>query len=134
MEKKKVIETIVRLASKIGADPRNLPTFENTQYDGRPNIEFLGQYFQYAIQERNTALKSDLFTDLNGLLYQVFKDITFQMAMDDEVAHRVPGVDSRRLIFTKQLELLKELNSDWSKRVEKEQVDQLSVFPFNDTI
>ena len=129
MKKDEVIESIARLARKVGADPELIPTFENPDYNGRPNIEFLGRYYQYSIQEGNTELKRMLCTDLDGLLYEIFKDVTSEMASRYELAHRTPGVDFRRLQFSKQLELLEILNSDWSQRVQKDQLSILKVAP-----
>ena len=132
MRKEEVIKLIERLAEEVGADPNLLPTFENPQYNGKPNIEFLGRYYQYTIQEGNTELSRMLFTDLDGLLYEIFKDVTSVMASRYELAHRVSGVDSRRLQFRKQLELLESINSVWSQRIQKDQLSILKVVPFAD--
>ena len=132
MRKEEVIRLIERLAEEVGADPSLLPTFENLQYNGKPNVEFLGRYCQYTIQEGNTELNRMLFTDLDGLLYEIFKDVTSVMASRHELKHRIPGVDSRRLQFRKQLELLESINPIWRQRMQKYQSSILKVVPFAD--
>ena len=62
------------------------------------------------------------------------KDITFSMAVDYEVANRVPHADFRRLLFAKDLELLGSLKPEWCERKREYYDAVLAQYPFNDEI
>ncbi len=66
------------------------------------------------------------------LNYWLVSELTFEMALDYELAHRRENVDSRRLLFEKHLELLARANPEWSlaKRTEYDAV--LALHPFQD--
>ncbi len=128
-----VINRIKDLADKIGVDYRYLPSIVNSKHDGHPTIiEINGQY-HYVIKERNIEYKRLVFLNENDLLYQVFKDISFEMATDFELDQRIENQDSRRLILKKQLEILTLLNPKWGKRVKKEHRKIISQYPFDDS-
>ena len=56
------------------------------------------------------------FESLDGLLEQIFDDITFGLAFSYELKHRIEGQDCRIIGFAKQIELLERLDLDWAHR------------------
>lgn len=51
-------------------------------------------------------LEDICFDNLDKLYYEIFKDITFSMAMQYELVHRQKGKDFRRILFAKAEELI----------------------------
>lgn len=60
--------------------------------------------------------------------------VTFWMAVDFEFKNRVKNQDSRRLIFTKQIELLNKANLQWADRKHQEIAEILKENPFIDEL
>jgi Immunity protein 63 len=58
--------------------------------------------------------------------------VHFSMACDDERRHRVAGQDFRRLLFSKQIQLLEALSHDWATRKASELQETLARHPFDD--
>src|SRR4051812_13048892 len=56
--------------------------------------------------ERGRELEHRTTSDLDELLYWIFRSLTFSMSWDYEVRHRREGEDSRRQAFAKQIELI----------------------------
>ncbi len=54
--------------------------------------------------------------DLDTLLYWIFANLTFSMAVEYELAHRVEGQDFWVVLFRHQAELLSKLNTNWVVR------------------
>ena len=80
-----------------------------------------------------TAYGNQTSTDnLEEFLYLIFQELTKQMGHIYEVEHRNPKLDSRRIAFQRQLEILESLNGDWKKRREKEIEELLHWYPYND--
>lgn len=105
------------LAATIDAPSRLLPTYGTSEDFARPHIEARDDgLMAWVVIERGTELERKTTYSRDELLYWVFVMVTFSMAADHEVAHRVDGEDPRRLLFTRQLELLAELNPDWATR------------------
>lgn len=108
------------LAGVIGASSKLLPTFGRSEDLARPHIEEHHGSFAWVVVERGQELDRKATSDRDELLYWIFADVTFTMAGDRELAHRVPGQDSRVLLFTRQIELLDRLSHNWSQRYRSE--------------
>ena len=122
-----------QLAAKINAPAHYLPTFSSPIGDATPNIEVddFGLY-HYVISERGNEYDRKMTSDLNDLLYWIFSSVTFSMAADYELKHRIEEQDFRRILFRRQRELLKSLNEEWEERERKEHEYILSNNPFDD--
>ena len=125
-------QRIRRLAARIGAADRELPTFGYSEDGARPHVEVTAQRLHYVVVERGEELERRTTRDVDELLWQVFADITFSLAGRFELAHRVPGQDSRRARFAKQVELLETLSPVWAKRRSEEHTVILASHPFDD--
>jgi len=120
------------IARIINAPRDLLPTFGSTRDFGNPHIEVDKKNYHYVIVERGIEWERSTTQNLNELLYWIFNDVTFQMACDYEVKNRVNNQDFRRELFRKQLEFMKNINSDFSKKLEEEIREILKNHPFND--
>lgn len=128
------IQNIVnQLAERINAPTSLLPTFSTPIGDATPNIEVdsLGLY-NYVISERGNEYKRNITSDLNDLLYWIFADVTSSMSSDFELKNRIEEKDCRRIMFTKQEELLGLLNKEWEEKEKKEHKSILNNNPFDD--
>ena len=104
-----------RLAAILGSSPGAGPTYGVSEDFARPHIEVNATY-DYVIVERGQERDRKSFDSLDGLLEQIFDDITFGMAFSYELEHRIETQDCRVIGFAKQVELLERLNPDWAAR------------------
>jgi hypothetical protein len=88
-------------------------------------------WWYYVIAERGHRDET-LALDTDHLMYLIFKDITFEMAVQHERHHRAEGLDTRRLMFARQEELLGLLNPKWEQRQREEHNRILWSHPFRD--
>ncbi len=121
------------LASRINAPKNLLPTFSAPIGDATPNVEVGNSgLYHFVISERGTEYERKTTPDLDDLLYWIFSSVTFSMACDYELKHRIEGADSRRTIFARQQDLLGLLNKNWEARVREEHGSILKINPFDD--
>jgi hypothetical protein len=116
----------------IGAPGSLLPTYGNSR-DAHPNIELSDTgILSYEIYERGQQVKMEYALDVDHLLYIIFRDITYSMALDYASKYDDPNVDNRRTQFDYQLELLRRLNPKWQQKEKEYQKAIALQFPFKD--
>ncbi len=124
---------IERRAALIGAaSDWSLPTYGQSSDFARPHIEVDQRGYHFVVVERGRELKRKTSPDLDELLFEVFQSVTFSLACEYEVAHRVRGQDFRRLMFARQVELLSQLSPQWAQRRAEEHQQILGDHPFHD--
>ena len=123
-----------RLRALIGAPADLCPLSPAMRGDGSPFLRVVADGYIYANEERGHVYNERKTQDLDELLYWIMKNITFSMAVDYEVANRVPKTDFRRMLFAKDLELLGSLKPEWRERKQREYDAVLAQYPFNDEI
>ncbi|HEX8744531.1 MAG TPA: Imm63 family immunity protein [Thermoleophilaceae bacterium] len=111
---------IFDLAGVIGASRDELPTFGHSEDMARPHVEKREGKLALVVVERGQEQHRRETEDLDELMYWVFEGVTFSMACEWELRHRVEDQDSRILLFTKQLELLERLSRRWAERYREE--------------
>jgi hypothetical protein len=121
-----------RLAALVGVGPELLPTFGHSEDLARPHIEVDATGYHFVVVERGKEQSRHTTTDFDDLLYQIFQDVTFALAINYELAHRVERRDCRRLIFQRQVELLSQLSNDWGRRRATKHRTILRLHPFDD--
>jgi hypothetical protein len=121
-----------RLATKINATENLLPTYGSSEDGARPHIEIDSHGYHYVVVERGEELSRITTDDLDKLLYHVFEGVTFSLACEYELKHRVENQDSRRLIFKHQVELLSLLSSKWGEMEARDHERILRQHPYND--
>lgn len=102
------------------------------RHDGSAHVEVVGDLYNYVVTERGSEFERRPAADKDELLYWLFADVTFSLACDFEARHRISGEDSRRQLFSKQVELLKHLKAAWAEREQKEHEQILAEHPFQD--
>lgn len=123
---------VSKLAAKIDAPPNMLPTFGYSQHTGHPHVEVDSKSYHYIIVERGQEFEHQITSDLDELLYRIFVNITFELSVTFELAHRVENKDHRRIMFQHQIELLSMLSPLWAKRETQEHERILEKHPFDD--
>ena len=123
---------VARLAKRVSAPSNAYPTFGYTADFGRPHIEIESRQYHYVVVERGAEVLRESTSDPNELLYWIFEGVTFSMACAYELAHRIPGQDFRRLMFSKQVELLSSIDPDMARRGKDEIAKTLRNAPFDD--
>lgn len=120
-----------RRAALIGAPAALLPTYGRTEDGARPHLEVNEAGYHYVVVERGVELERMTTRDLDELLYAVFQSVTFSLACQFEVRHRIEGEDCRRQMFRCQEELLQKLDPWWARRRWQEHQDILKRHPFS---
>lgn len=105
-------------------------TFDTPLGDGTPFVELEYGQFSFIISERGEELKK-ITGNADKILAEVFNGITFELACKFELNNRITGQDSRRLIFSKQIELLSLLDKNWASLRFHEQENILKNIPWN---
>lgn len=125
-------DAITRIARIIQAPDKLLPTYSSSIDGGHPHIELDLHGFHYVVVERGHEFERRTTRDPNELAYWVFDSVTFSMAADFELRNRKELQDCRRMMFQKQLELLKELDDSWMERKKRDHEAVLKEHPFDD--
>lgn len=123
---------IDRLAAQIGAPDNLLPTYRYSIDGAHPHIDVDLNGYHYVVVERGQEISHVTTHNLDELLFQVFKDITFELACAYELKHRVQHQDFRRLLFQYQIELLSMLSPKWSEIENQEHEGILQDHPYDD--
>ena len=131
---KKIKKQVDKIADLISAPTNSLPTYGYSRDMAYPHIEIdrLGR-LHYVVIERGQEYKRVTTTNLDELLYWIFDSITFSMACDYELKNRKDEkLDSRRVMFAKQEELLGIINPLWKDKHHLEHLKILEKHPFDD--
>lgn len=124
-------QRVRRMAKELDAPANYLPTYGRSREDGTPHIEINGAY-DFVVSERGKEFERRSSSDIDELLYWVFRTVTFSLAADYECGHRRAGEDSRRQLFAIQLDMLKKLSPDWAEREDAYLRGVLRQHPFQD--
>jgi hypothetical protein len=121
------------LALQISVPANLLPSYGQLTEEGHPCIEVdeLG-FMLYILSERGDTYEKKITGEIDDLLYWIFTRVTFAMACDYEMNNSISDKDARRIIFSKQEELLGKLNDKWRQMKNTEHQSILKTHPFND--
>lgn len=129
-EKRSEIESEMRrLADKIAIPEAALPGYD--RFHEGIHIEHDGMY-HWVVVERGVEIVRRTTLDFDEFLFWVFESISNAIATRYAMKHRVSGEDFRRKLFSKQLELLGRLSSEWKSREENTISKILESNPFRD--
>jgi hypothetical protein len=123
---------VERLAATIGVSSVALPTYGCSADFGRPHIEVSDLQYHYVAVERGMEISRVTTFDFNELLFRIFSDVTFHLAVEFELKHRLDMQDCRRIIFDCQIQLLSTLFPAWADRELANHVKILEASPFDD--
>lgn len=127
-----VREKVIELGKLIDAPRNKLYVFDVEGSDGRYHLEFHGDEYHYISTERGEELDRFVTKNFDNLLYKIFKHITSSMAFSYELNNRVQNQDSRRIAFSKQIELMSKINESWRDKMEQEIARTLQNAPYED--
>lgn len=125
------IEAPLYVLPTIEGFPEQLHTFGRRMGFGHPHIRRQGDGLCWEVRERD-GLSEERFTlSEDEVLYWVFSDATYIMAVEQtDHADGRPG--SRVALFEAQLRLLKSLDEGWCTKRKAEIADILSRYPLRD--
>lgn len=123
---------VKQLGEIIETAPHLFPTYGYSKDFAYPHIEVDSTGLHYVIIERGQELQRKTTNKLDELLYWIFDDITFSMSSDFELKNRDESKDCRRIIFSKQEELLGSIYPEWKRIAESEHKEILKRNPFDD--
>ncbi|RUO80211.1 hypothetical protein CWI84_06140 [Idiomarina tyrosinivorans] len=118
----------------IGAPESLLVVHDSPQSDGTPYVKIVDGFCFYISTERGLEISKKKASNLDQILYFIFSRITKRMASDYELRNRIPHQDCRRIIFEKQISLLKKLDESWASRRQQEIVSTLINHPYDDEL
>jgi len=125
-----VRKKVAELGQLINAPMNKLYVFENNE-EGY-HLELHGDEYHYILSERGQELDRFVTKIFDDLLYKIFEHITSSMAFSYEFDNRVLNQDSRRIAFTKKIELMSAINESWRKKIEQEIAKILQNSPYDD--
>jgi hypothetical protein len=120
-----------KIAEHLSAPKKHVLFAETPQHDGSAHVEYEGNELLYVITERGSRFEERRTRDPKELLYWLVSDLTWNMAVDYELNHRIENEDCRRQIFSKNSEYLNSINVDWAARKKSEYDTILTDHPFN---
>jgi hypothetical protein len=101
-------------AAVIEAPLSALPGF-SPQDAAVPFVRVTDGVLHWIVVERGEELQHRETRDVREWLYWVFDAVTWNLASQWELRHRIDYVESRLSIFCKQLELLAKLDDSWAR-------------------
>lgn len=120
------------LAQKIGAPQNILPTYGYSEQTARPHVEISSLTYSYVVAQSGQEVSRYATRDIDQLLYKIFIDVTFGLAITYAEKNRIENQDIRRSAFQRQVELLTLLSPQWGERQTQEQAQILKQAPFDD--
>lgn len=123
---------VSEIAKKINAPISEVLTFGISRDDGTPCVQIEGENYYYIARDRDVLTIQKQTDDIDELLYWVFCGITSEMAEEYAVKHPVNQRFSRKVKFTRQLDLLEQINMVWARKREQEIKEILHQYPYVD--
>ena len=103
---------------------------DSPTHSGAPHVEIVNDKYHYVVTERGSEFERKIAKDEDELLYWFVSDSIFSIACSWELKHRKENEDSRRQLFSKQIELLNKINPEWAARKAKYHEQVLKKNPF----
>ncbi len=126
----KIKEKAESLCDKIGANLDSYVTFGTSRDFGYPHIEVDSYGYHFVVVERGQELERRITDDIDELIYLILDVVTSSMAWDYEVENRIEDQDSRKLAFTKQLELMNKISNSYAEKLQRHIDGILKVAPY----
>lgn len=107
------------IVSVLPKHPPGQHLFELSRYpssDGAPHIELHEGRLDYVICERGSEWERRTARDEDELLYWIVTDITHELSFAWAAQHPIPWLSQRRRAFSKEIRLLRRINTAWAKR------------------
>ena len=128
----KLEEKMLSIGSKINVPPEYYPKLKCSSSFEDTYIEIKFPFLYYIAIEYGKEVERRKFTNTDDLFYAVFKDITHTMAMWYEAYNRIENQDFRKILFSKQIELLSKICPEYAIKRQKEINEILTKYPYID--
>lgn len=90
--------------------------------------------YHFCTAERGSIRDDTVTKSLFNISYVVIESQVFWFAVEYERKHRINNQDSRRIIFSKELQYLNEIGDDYRQRADLEINETLKKNPFQDEL
>jgi hypothetical protein len=120
------------MTQKIGTPQNILPTYGYSEQTARPHVVVSSRSYYYVVAQSGQEVSRYATRDIDQLLYRIFVDVTFGLAISYAEKNRIKNQDIRRVAFHRQVELLTLLSPQWGERMSQEQAQILKQAPFDD--
>lgn len=100
--------------------------------DGAPYVEIKEGVFNYVSSERGYEIYRKSTHSLDELLYWILSRAARQMAMKYELNNRSKGIDTRRVYFSKFIQLVGGVKAEWEELAKLEVDNTLKTSPYID--
>jgi hypothetical protein len=116
----------------LDASPKQVRFNTSARHDGSAHVECVGGEFNYVVTERGNEFERRRTVDPQELLFWLVSDLTWEMAAEWELQHRIEGEDFRRQLFRRDIELISRIDPEWARRKREKYEKILGEYPFND--
>lgn len=123
---------VLEIGGSIDAPRSLLLIHDGPVDDGAPYIEIGKEGFEYISSERGYEIFRRVAPSLDILLYWIFERVTSRLAMEYELKNRIEGQDSRRVYFSRKIELMSVLDPRWAEMLGHDIERILSSAPYVD--
>ncbi|MEJ6816498.1 Imm63 family immunity protein [Pseudomonas sp. LF-5] len=127
------VQSIVyELGGRINAPKSSLIVLSAPADDGAPYVEVHDDGYSYVSSERGFEIYNKSTESLNELLYWIVNRAVRQMAVKYELDNRVDKCDTRRVYFSRLVQLLGEIKPEWAELARQEVDAVLKSCPYVD--
>ena len=90
--------------------------------------------YHFCSIERSAVVSEEVSADIFDIAYKAIESEVFWMAVEYERKHRIKEQDSRRMIFSKELQYLSAIGEEYKNRAEFEISQTLVHAPYQDSM
>ncbi|RON50086.1 Imm63 family immunity protein [Pseudomonas frederiksbergensis] len=101
--------------------------------DGAPYVELHDNSFSYVSSERGYEIYNKSTGSLDELLYWIMSRVVRQMAVKYELDNRAGNCDTRRVYFSRFVQLLGEIKPEWAELARQDVDEILKSSPYLDS-
>ncbi len=118
-------------SKKIGLNIEDVTLRNRPSGFGEPHLEISDDYYHYVVCERGSELSRESFLDVDDFIYKFFEMVTSMVAGEYEQENSIIGEDQRVIRFSKQIELMTQLNYEWGRKKEADIAETLKKAPYS---
>jgi hypothetical protein len=109
-----------QIVERLGLPPSTHSLQFERHDDGSRHFEQDGEGWKVVTTERGCDYDQLCLPDDEEALFLQTSDLTFSMACDYELAHRIENRDCREMISERQIELMSRISSEWGERMRRQ--------------
>ena len=129
---------VVEIGTQIGLDETSsyYPAFSEPDkiFNEGASVYVTSTQYHYIIMERGNVVKHYKSEKIEDILYPLFENITFTLAVKYELKHRNTDEDWRKLMWQKQLALLEAIEIGFADIRRNEIAEILRISPYKDSV